>query len=32
MDDDSILKSGTLEPITLSLITDINGAAILVNG
>ena len=30
MDEESILKSGTLEPITLSLITDINGAAILV--
>jgi len=32
MDDDSILKSGTLQPITLTLTTDINGTAVLVNG
>ncbi len=32
MDDDSILKSGSLEPITLTLLTGISGADILVDG
>lgn len=32
MEDDSILKSGVLEPITLTLLTGISGSAILVNG
>jgi len=32
MDDDSILKSGSMEPITLTLLTGISGTDILVNG
>ena len=32
MGDESIIKSGSLQPITLTLLTDISGADILVNG